>query len=81
MLWQLCKIYCCRHSEAGGGDGGQGGVYPAVDDDPDAWAKVKMHTYTCACACTCMQIDMEWDGLSAFTVTCHLPSLNPRSSL
>jgi len=39
LLWQLGKIYCCcRHGEA---DGGQGALYPAADNDLDAWAKVE----------------------------------------
>ena len=31
-------------------------LYPAVDDDPDAWAKVETHTYAD------VQIGMECDG-------------------
>ena len=42
-----------------------------MDDDPDAWAKVKMHTYTD------VQIDMEWDGLFAFTVLLSSPEPQP----
>ena len=40
-----------------GGRGRRGTVlYPAVDDDPDAWAKVETHTYAD------VQIGMECDG-------------------